>query len=118
MTGSLRRTFGEHVRSLRRERGLTQEVLAERSGLSVEAVGRIERGAFSPTLDTIEKLSRGLEAGFDELFRHFQDDRPDRVVELCQFLSGLSNREVEKVWHILQILFDSSRGKRDQDFKS
>jgi len=48
------------VRELRAERGLTQEQLCERAGVSIDAVSRIEGGSRVPTLDTMERLARAL----------------------------------------------------------
>jgi len=39
---------------------MTQEQLCEVAGLSLDAVSRIEHGTRVPTLDTIERLARGL----------------------------------------------------------
>ncbi|HLT36771.1 MAG TPA: helix-turn-helix transcriptional regulator, partial [Enhygromyxa sp.] len=55
------RHFGRHVRSLRRARGMTQEVLAQRSGLSADTIRRLEHGSFSPSLETLRKLCHGLD---------------------------------------------------------
>ena len=48
MTTALRRRFAAHLRTLRAERALTQEGLAEQSGLAVDTIRRIERAAMSP----------------------------------------------------------------------
>jgi transcriptional regulator with XRE-family HTH domain len=40
---------------------LTQSELAERSGLAVDSVRRIERGQLSPSLQSIAKLAEGME---------------------------------------------------------
>ena len=64
--------FGKHVRSLRRARGLTQEVLAERSGLSADTVRRLEHGSFSPSLVTLNKLCVGLDLRLSSLFESFE----------------------------------------------
>src|SRR5215472_9355567 len=54
-------TFGIRLRDYRLAANLTQEELAERAGLSVEAVGALERGdRRSPRPSTIESLSRAL----------------------------------------------------------
>jgi transcriptional regulator with XRE-family HTH domain len=50
----------QRIRELRAERGLTQEQVCERAGISVDAVSRIEGGTRVPTLDTIERLARAL----------------------------------------------------------
>ena len=55
-----RRAFGERVQALRRERGWTQEELAERAQLHRSYVAAVESGSRNPTLDVIVKLANGL----------------------------------------------------------
>jgi len=50
----------QRVRDLRKSRGLTQEELCERAGISIDAVTRIESGRRSPSLATLERLSQAL----------------------------------------------------------
>src|SRR5437764_12839772 len=55
---------GNHlVREARRRAGLTQAELAARAGTTQSAIARLERGATTPTLETISKLVRA--AGFE-----------------------------------------------------
>jgi transcriptional regulator with XRE-family HTH domain len=58
----LAKAFGETVRRLRADRGLTQPQLADEAGLSEEWVRRIERGSASPSFETIEALAKALGA--------------------------------------------------------
>ncbi|MBE4746665.1 helix-turn-helix transcriptional regulator [Corallococcus sp. ZKHCc1 1396] len=104
----LHRRFGDHVRSMRTHRGLTQEALAERSDLSVEAIRRIERGGFSPSLDTLGKLSVGLDVSLKTLFHSFDLERSDGVAEICDYLACRSGPEVKLAWRVLQAMFDKS----------
>lgn len=54
-------TFGQLLRRHRRAVGITQEMLAARSGLSVEAIGALERGTRrAPHQGTIEQLVDAL----------------------------------------------------------
>ncbi|MGZ4053384.1 MAG: helix-turn-helix domain-containing protein [Bacteroidia bacterium] len=53
--------FGKHLRTLRNEKGLSQEQLNFEAGLSKNMVGLIERGEVNVTLTTIEALSKGLD---------------------------------------------------------
>ena len=53
--------FGEAVRSLRRERGLSQEALAEKANLHTNYISLVERGLSAPALDTICALADALE---------------------------------------------------------
>ncbi|MBI2895314.1 MAG: helix-turn-helix transcriptional regulator [Deltaproteobacteria bacterium] len=102
---ALEQSFGAQVRRLRRMRALTQEVLAERSDLSVDSVRRIERGAFSPSLDTVDKLCRGLEVSLGTLFAAFERKRSTELDELCDLLAARSPRELRKAGRILRALF-------------
>jgi transcriptional regulator with XRE-family HTH domain len=52
--------FGRNVRRLRKERGLSQEALADEVGLAVTYVGQIERGQRNPTLDVVERFAEVL----------------------------------------------------------
>ncbi|WP_083707313.1 helix-turn-helix domain-containing protein [Intrasporangium flavum] len=53
--------FGTALRRMRRTAGLTQEALAERSGLSVEGISALERGHRRyPRADTVQLLADGL----------------------------------------------------------
>ncbi|MCK6571617.1 helix-turn-helix domain-containing protein [Myxococcota bacterium] len=60
--------FGERLRTLRIERGLSQAALAERSGLSTNAVGSLERGVRSPRVASAEALARALDVPIQALF--------------------------------------------------
>jgi len=54
--------FATQLRRLRRERGLTQEELAERAGLSVGAISYLERGLTQvPHKDTVQLLALALD---------------------------------------------------------
>ena len=53
--------FGPVLRRVRTERGLTQEQLAEVSGLHRTEISLLERCKRSPRLETIVILSRGLQ---------------------------------------------------------
>jgi transcriptional regulator with XRE-family HTH domain len=56
------------LKALRKEKGWSQQKLAEKAGLSINAVTKIEQGlAESPTLKTLVKLADALGVSLDEL---------------------------------------------------
>jgi len=101
--------FGQHIRELRKERGLTQEQLAEGSGLSVDAVRRIERGAFSPSLATLRKLCGGLRLSLRTLFDSFEPRQRNEVAEISDFLATRSRNELKMAKRVLRALFEEER---------
>ena len=64
-----RRSFGKRIKQLRREKGYTQEQLADRAGLHRTYIGSIERGEQNISLDNIDKIARALSTNITELFK-------------------------------------------------
>jgi len=60
--------FGKRLRSLRREKGYSQEKLAELASLHRNYIGMIERGERNVSLLNIKKLARALNIEIKDLF--------------------------------------------------
>ncbi len=65
---SAKSLFGTALRSLREERGYSQEELAERAGLHRNYVGGVERGERNVALENIVKLAQALSVRTRDLF--------------------------------------------------
>ncbi len=63
------RRFTLRLKALRQKRGLTQEVLARRMGLSRAYLARLEMGRHDPPLSTLAKLAKALKVSVAELVR-------------------------------------------------
>lgn len=72
----VRRKLGDRVRSLRRQRGWSQEDLALESGLGRAFTGAIERGEKDVRIRTLCKLARSLGLSFAELMAGIDDLEP------------------------------------------
>jgi hypothetical protein len=78
------------VRDLRRAAGLSQRELARRAGTSQPAVARYERGAATPSWETIQRLA----AACGRRLTISADIAPDpHDVELAELLLGLTPLE-------------------------
>ncbi len=63
------RAFGKRLADLRKQRGLTQEQLAERLDMSRLAVAYFETGRRWPRLTTIKRIARCLQVDVGDIFR-------------------------------------------------
>jgi transcriptional regulator with XRE-family HTH domain len=96
------------LRAKRLERGLTQEALCERAGLSLDAVTRIERGSRVPKLDTLERLADALDVSLVDLVRSDVPARAPAVAKPVRRVLALIERQpahvVEAVEAIARVL--------------
>jgi transcriptional regulator with XRE-family HTH domain len=60
-------TLAAVLRRLREERGLSQEVLAYRAGITSGSLGRIELAQSSPAWATIRQIAKALDVSMEEL---------------------------------------------------
>lgn len=60
--------FGQRVRQLRLQQGMSQEAFADKCGLDRTYVSGIERGVRNPTLEVIVVITKGLEVSLKDLF--------------------------------------------------
>ena len=56
------------IRVLRKEKGISQEDLARRCGVSRQTINAIENNKYDPTLALAFRLSEALETTVDDLF--------------------------------------------------
>ena len=61
--------LGKNVRELREQKKLTQEALAERSGLDPSYISGIERGVRNPSILSLVRLANGLGCAVSEICR-------------------------------------------------
>ncbi|MHB8348578.1 MAG: helix-turn-helix domain-containing protein [Acidiferrobacterales bacterium] len=66
--GRLKAQFGKRLQQLRQRAGISQEKLADATGLTVESISNMERGVFGPRFDNLEKIARVLKVPVKALF--------------------------------------------------
>lgn len=60
-------TTGERIKRMREEHRWLQRDLADRSGLPLRTIGRIERGEVDVRLSTLSKIAKAFEVHVSEL---------------------------------------------------
>lgn len=65
----MRKLIGRNFARLRREQGLTQEQLEERSGFSQQYLSSLERGRRNPTVITVYELAQSMGVDYLDLLK-------------------------------------------------
>jgi transcriptional regulator with XRE-family HTH domain len=95
--------LGLNLKQLRRERKLTLDQLALKSGVSRAMISKIERGAAVPTATVLGKLALGLETGLSQLVGGYQERgplllRPNEQALFRDPESGLERRSLSPLF--------------------
>lgn len=75
--------FAARLTAARKERGITQQALAERAGIHVTQVRRYEAGTSAPTLDVLRNLAIALHVSTDDLVFAEDERRPADELRLA-----------------------------------
>ena len=99
---SVDQAVGRALVSFRQMAGLTLRELAQESGVSAAMISRIENGQASPSLATLEALSRALDLPLVNFFRHTIDSHDITHVKAGQGLQ--TRRHGSGLGHAFQLL--------------
>lgn len=97
--GDVKRLFGIRVKGLRKNRGLSQEELAEKVDISSKYLSRIEMGQHFPSLDILVNLADALNVELKDFFE-FAHEKPNPK-ELRETLNTLLKEADEDKMRLL-----------------
>lgn len=86
--------IGEKIKAKRKEHGLTQEELANISGVTKAAVSKWENCECYPDIAILPQIARLFHITMDELFGYTLEEKPSQIVN--QYYFGLSLDTVDK----------------------
>jgi len=78
----LHMSFPARLVALRKQRGWTQQALADALGLNLTQVKRYEIGSSQPSLDALKKIALTLSVSLDELVFDAAERGPDETLKL------------------------------------
>ncbi|WP_048862555.1 helix-turn-helix domain-containing protein [Acidisphaera rubrifaciens] len=99
---TLEQALGMQVRALRRRADLTVAELAGEAGISTGMLSKIENGQISPSLATLQSLSKALNVPITQLFATFEERRDCSFVRDGQGV--IIERRGTKVGHRYSLL--------------
>lgn len=103
----IKKEIGARIRQLRKEKGLSQENLAERAHLHPTYISSVERGERNVSLDSIKKIADGLNVKIKDLFCTIGDSKTSYILaeKVADYLKTKNQEEVEKAEKIIKVIF-------------
>ncbi|MDF2544639.1 MAG: hypothetical protein K0S47_4357 [Herbinix sp.] len=101
--------IGEKIKSLRLNRGITQEVLADELGVTYQAVSKWENNVTMPDIQLLPKLSIYFGVTIDELFELTSEDRLHRIENMLDNERSLSSKMFEDTVNFLKEQLEKDR---------
>ena len=100
--------FQENLKTLRKQRGFTQETLAERLNVVRQTVSKWEKGLSVPDAELLVKLSEILEVPVSTLLgrRIEGETEPSAVAEQLARINEqlvIKNRRAKRIWTVVAI---------------
>nr|WP_235592152.1 helix-turn-helix domain-containing protein [Leptospira noguchii] len=114
-TEILAEKLGTNIRSLRSKKGWSQTELAEKIGVHLTHINRIENGKYLPSLDTVVLLADALESSLDILVNGSTESSKDIRIEDQSFsekirlLNSLNEEEKKAVTLFLDSLLSKKK---------
>lgn len=103
-------TIGKNIRKYRLAKRLLQEELAEKTGLSVNYIGMVERGEKTPSLKTLVAILNALEVSADMVLVDVVDKGYEVKDSLLnEKLSKLSAEDRERIYDVVDTLIKHSK---------
>jgi transcriptional regulator with XRE-family HTH domain len=87
--------FGENLKRLRVEKGISQEDMAKKIKIHANHLSRYERGLSAPSIEVVEKMAKLLDVSIDELVSGSVNERIEK---------NLADRELLNIFQKVQSL--------------
>ena len=104
LVSDIAKYIGQRIRNYRTKLGLSQEKLAELSGVHPTYIGQLERGEKNATIESIEKISNALNIPLSTLFEKLNENTKKQrniPLECYEFISAKTVEEQEHIFNIL-----------------
>lgn len=94
-------SIGKRISHIRKERGYTQEQLAESAGISIQFISDIENNKKNMTVNTLKKIADTLNITTDYII--YGREEPNEDTAISHMLNKLSKKNKKKAEKLLEI---------------
>ncbi len=99
------KAIGKRIQEIRKQRGLTQEQLAELIDISTHYLSALERGIYNIKLDLLVKMLNTLDCSADEAFQDVVNNSSKvKSSQLSDKLKSLPLNEQKKIYEVIETM--------------
>ncbi len=106
----IEKDIGKRIQECRKRKGLTQEQLAERIGVSAHYLSALERGVYNIKLETLVNILNELDCSADEVFCDVVKKSYEvKATMLSEKLSKLPMSEQYRIYEVVDTLIKNAK---------
>jgi transcriptional regulator with XRE-family HTH domain len=94
--------IGDRIKQLRKQKGFTQDQVAEAAGIDPKSLSRIECNRFKPSLDTLESLALAMDAPIVEFFANDGETPAALRAYLFETIAKASDRQLPELANVIR----------------
>jgi transcriptional regulator with XRE-family HTH domain len=111
MSNQIQKLLGKRIRDIRKEKGYSQEYLAEISGFHYTYIGGVERAQTNITISNLIKIAEALNVGVYDLFTYTMlkyrgNEMPTDIEAILDLLVRLETKDVKKIRKFIFDMFE------------
>ncbi len=100
----------DNIKRLRQQKGMTQEILAEKLHIVRQTVSKWEKGLSVPDAEMLAQMAEVFEVSVSELLGEVSELAPenDRIAEQLALINEqliAKNRRARRIWKVILIIF-------------
>ncbi|AGM99628.1 helix-turn-helix domain-containing protein [Streptococcus iniae] len=107
----LQEYIGQRIRTLRKDKGLSQQNLSEKAGVGIDYISNLETKGSNIKIDTLEKIVSALNITPSELFESRVNPQNPKLELLAEQLAQLPISSQEQLLEAFQLLIKTVKEK-------
>lgn len=114
MAGKGQLRLGDRIKHLRKQKGLTQDQVAEQANIDSKSLSRLERNVFNPSIETLERLATSLDVRLQDFFIEETESTKSLRIHLIEVVLSATDKEVVQIADAVnRVIKKQSRGDLD-----
>lgn len=106
--------FGEKISKLKKLKKMSQVELAEKTGISRDAISKYERGDVIPSIEYAKRIADVLGVSLDYLVSESDQEEvlDNEAVKRIKEVQQLPNQDKEKIFSVIDALIRDTKAKQ------